>query len=72
MTKVELFHELFSIHPENVQEELERLPPLIKEYEKMRDNDLARFRRRIEDIEALKVRIANLKLFAKALKENDR
>ncbi len=69
MTKVELFHQLFSIHPENVQGELERLLPIVKEYEKLRDDALFHFQQHCEGVEHLKRRIADLDLYAKALKE---
>lgn len=69
MTKVELFHKLFSIHPENVQDELERLRPLVKEYEKLRDDALFHFKQHCEGAEQLKRRISDLTLFSEALKE---
>lgn len=72
MTKVELLHELFSIHPDNVQSELERLLPLVKEYEKLRDDASFHFKQHCESLAQINRRINDLKLFALVLKEESK
>lgn len=66
---IAFLNRFFSLHPDNLTEEIKRLVPIAQEYEEAKKHALYVYETRCQDLAELKVRISSLRFYQRVLDE---